>query len=100
LTASAGIAGWVEMLLLRRSLNARIGRTGLPASYVITLWASALAGAAAAWTVKLTFFPPHPMLAAVLILGPYGVVFLSATIALGVPEARHALGMIWRRRVP
>ena len=31
LTASAGIAGWVEMLLLRRSLNARIGRTGLPA---------------------------------------------------------------------
>jgi putative peptidoglycan lipid II flippase len=100
LTASAGIAGWVEMLLLRRSLNARIGRTGLPASYVITLWASALAGAAAAWTVKLTFFPPHPMLAAVLILGPYGVVFLSATIALGVPEARTALGMIWRRRVP
>jgi putative peptidoglycan lipid II flippase len=100
LTASAGIAGWVEMLLLRWSLNARIGHTGLPASYVITLWASALAGAAAAWTVKLTFFPPHPMLAAVLILGPYGVVFLSATIALGVPEARHALGMIWRRRVP
>src|SRR5262249_43477404 len=25
LTASAGVAGWVEMLLLRRSLNARIG---------------------------------------------------------------------------
>ena len=31
LTASAGIAGWVEMLLLRRTMNARIGRTGLPA---------------------------------------------------------------------
>ena len=31
LTASAGIAGWVEMLVLRRTLNARIGRTGLPA---------------------------------------------------------------------
>src|SRR5207244_8896537 len=31
LTASAGIAGWVEMRMLRRSLNRRIGRTGLPA---------------------------------------------------------------------
>ena len=33
LTASAGIAGWIEMLLLRRTLNARIGRTSLPASF-------------------------------------------------------------------
>jgi putative peptidoglycan lipid II flippase len=100
LTASAGIAGWVEMLLLRRSLNARIGQTGLPASYVVALWASAIAGAAAAWAVKLTFFPPHPILAAILILGPYGIVFLSATIALGIPEARSALGAVLRRRVP
>ena len=100
LTASAGIAGWVEMLLLRQSLNSRIGRTGLPVSYVITLWASALAGVAAAWAVKLTFFPPHPILAAILILGPYGLVFLSATFALGVPEARNALGMLRRRRLP
>jgi putative peptidoglycan lipid II flippase len=100
LTASAGIAGWVEMLLLRQSLNSRIGRTGLPVSYVITLWASALAGVAAAWAVKLTFFPPHPILAAILILGPYGLVFMSATFALGVPEARNALGMLRRRRLP
>jgi putative peptidoglycan lipid II flippase len=41
LTASAGVAGWVEMLLLRRTLNARIGQTGLPASYVSTLWLAA-----------------------------------------------------------
>jgi putative peptidoglycan lipid II flippase len=96
LTASAGIAGWVEMLLLRQSLNARIGRTGLPAGYLGTLWASALAAAAAAWAVKLTFFPPHPILAALLILGLYGIVFLSATIALGVPEAKSALGLLSR----
>src|SRR6266516_1723853 len=41
LTASAGIAGWVEMLLLRSTLNAQIGRTGLPAIYVTQLWAAA-----------------------------------------------------------
>jgi putative peptidoglycan lipid II flippase len=91
LTASAGIAGWVEMLLLRRSLNRRIGRTGLSASYLATLWAAAVAGAAAAWAVKLIVFPPQPILAAILILGPYGIVFLAATVALGVPEARSAV---------
>jgi len=48
LTASAGIAGWVEMLLLRSTLNARIGTTGLPAAFVLKLWASAFAGAAVA----------------------------------------------------
>ena len=41
LTASAGIAGWVEMLLLRRTLNRRIGHTGLPASYLARLWIAA-----------------------------------------------------------
>ena len=30
LTASASIAAWIEFVLLRRSLNRRIGRTGLP----------------------------------------------------------------------
>jgi putative peptidoglycan lipid II flippase len=32
LTASAGLAGWIEFALLRRALNQRIGRTGLPDS--------------------------------------------------------------------
>ena len=33
LTASAGIAGWIEYLLLRRSMNSRIGPTGVRAVY-------------------------------------------------------------------
>src|SRR6185503_8260640 len=45
LTASAGIAGWVELILLRRTLNARIGPPGLPASYVAQLSIAAAAGA-------------------------------------------------------
>ena len=47
LTASAGVAGWVEFTLLRRTLNRRIGMTGLPASLVARLWISATLGAAA-----------------------------------------------------
>jgi putative peptidoglycan lipid II flippase len=90
LTASAGIAGWVEMLLLRSRLNGRIGRTGLSVAYLARLWAAALAGAAAAWAVKLTFSPTRPVLAAIVILAPYGVVFLGMTAAFRLPEVTGA----------
>src|SRR4029078_12294808 len=46
LTVSAGIAGWVEFLFLRRSLNRRIGPTGLTFSYTTKLWIGALVGVA------------------------------------------------------
>ena len=98
LTASAGIAGWVEMLLLRARLNARIGRTGLPVPYVAQLWGSALAAAAVAWAVKLAIPALHPIAAALLILAPYGLVFLSMAALLRVPEASTALGRVVRRR--
>ncbi|HYM25102.1 MAG TPA: murein biosynthesis integral membrane protein MurJ [Vicinamibacterales bacterium] len=97
LTASAGIAGWVEMLLLRSTLNARIGRTGLPADYVVKLWLAAAAGAAAAWGMKLLLPTLHPIIAAIVILGPYGVVFFAATFLLRIPESSDVFARIfWR----
>ena len=96
LTASAGLAGWIEMLMLRRTMNARIGRTGLPGRLVAKLWASAVAGAAAAWAVKLAIPPMHPVLTAAAVLAPYGVVFLGATLALGVDEASAAVARVRR----
>jgi putative peptidoglycan lipid II flippase len=97
LTASAGIAGWVEMLLLRHTMNARIGRTGLPVSYVAKLWTAAIAGAAAAWAVKLSIPPMPPIAAAVLILGPYGLIFLASTLVLRVEGGMTTVRMLWRR---
>jgi putative peptidoglycan lipid II flippase len=97
LTASAGVAGWVEMLLLRRALNARIGRTGLSADYVLKLWAGAAAGAAVAWTVKVAIPAMHPVFTAILVLGPYGVVFFTTAFALRVPEAWTMLARMRRR---
>jgi len=91
LTASAGVAGWVEMFLLRRTLNTRIGRTGLQPRYVIQLWCAASTGAVVAWAVKLALPPMHPIVAAILILGPYGVTFFASTWMLKIPEATIAL---------
>jgi putative peptidoglycan lipid II flippase len=96
LTASAGIAGWVEMLMLRRTLNSRIGQTGLPVDYVLKLWSAAIAGAAVAWTMKLLLPAMHPVFIAMLVLGPYGVVFLAGTFALRIPEASAALSRLRR----
>jgi len=98
LTASAGIAGWVEMLMLRRTLNRRIGRTGLPADHVVKLWAAAIAGAAAAWAAKIAVPALHPVVTAVVVLGPYGFVFFAAAFVFRIPEASSALGRFARPR--
>ncbi|HEY7290512.1 MAG TPA: murein biosynthesis integral membrane protein MurJ [Vicinamibacterales bacterium] len=98
LTASAGIAGWIEMLLLRRTLTARLGATALSVGYVVRLWFAALTAAAVGWAVKLTFFPPNPILDAVVILIPYGLVFFAMTFALRIPEASTAFARLRRIR--
>jgi putative peptidoglycan lipid II flippase len=95
LTASAGIAGWIEMLMLRRTLNSRIGHTGLPADFVIKVWSAAVAGAAAAWAVKLMLPPMDPRPAAIAVVAPYGLVFFAMTFALRIPEASTAFKR-WR----
>jgi putative peptidoglycan lipid II flippase len=97
LTASAGIAGWFEMLMLRRSLNSRIGHTGLPADFLIKMWAASLAGAAVAWAVKWNIPTMNPRLTAIAVVGPFGLVFLAVALLLGVPEASTALSRLRNR---
>lgn len=97
LTASAGIAGWVEFTLLRRTLNKKIGRTGLPFVYVARLWLAATAGAAVAWSLKLLISPLHPIPLAIIVLGAYGITYFAVTSALGLPEARVLIERVLRR---
>ena len=98
LTASAGLAGWVEFILLRRTLNSRIGRTGVPLSYMIRLWGSALAAASAAWVVKLALYPGHPLVVALFSLGMYGAAYFAVAASLGVPQAVRLVAKIgWDR---
>lgn len=87
LTASAGVAGWVEFVLLRRTLGARIGSTGIPASLLATLWASGLVAAAAGWYLARAISPSHPLLVAAAALPAYVVIYLGATAGMKVPEA-------------
>jgi putative peptidoglycan lipid II flippase len=99
LTVSAGLAGWVEFHLLRRTLSRRLGATGVPPKFVIKLWGSAGAAAVAAWVVKLALEGQHPLLVALFSLGMYGAAYLAITVALGVPQARRLIGRVgWPQR--
>jgi putative peptidoglycan lipid II flippase len=87
LTASAGVAGWVEFVLLRGALNRRIGETGLPLSLVARLWGAAAAAAGGAWALRAVLPASHPILTAAALLTVYGGVYFALTDRLGVPEA-------------
>jgi putative peptidoglycan lipid II flippase len=97
LTASAGIAGWLEFALLRRSISARIGRTGIKRSVLLRLWASGLAAGAAGWGVMHFVSPAHQSARGLAAIAAFAVVYGLATLALGVPEARALVGRITRR---
>ena len=99
LTASAGVSGWVEFLLLRRTLNKRIGDTGLPGSLTIRLWTAAAIGAAVAWGVKIAAPVTHPIVTASIVLMPYGLVYLGMTLVLKVPEAKNAMARLTTREL-
>jgi putative peptidoglycan lipid II flippase len=88
LTASAGVAGWIEFALLRRKLNQRIGRTGLPASYIAKLWAAALAGAVVGWGIKIILPALHPIIIAGFVLVPYGLIYFAITALMRVGESK------------
>jgi putative peptidoglycan lipid II flippase len=96
LTAAAGVSAWVEFTLLRRALNARIGRTGVSKQFLAALWSAALLAAALGWGVKLLVAGTGAIIAGILILGVYGAAYFAMTAALGIPESRDILARVRR----
>ena len=88
LTASAGVAGWVEFALLRRALNARIGRTGLPATLVAKLWGSAALAAGLAWAAKTGLRLSSPFKGSICVLAVYGLGYMALAWVFRIEECR------------
>ena len=97
LTASAGIAGWVEFYLLRRAITQRIGPTVLPRGVQLRLWAAALLAAAAGWGVMTLLAHTGATLRGGFALIVFAIVYGFVTLALGVPEARAIAARVLRR---
>ncbi len=98
LTSSAGLAGWVEFVLLRRSLNKRIGRTGLSLSYSAKLWIGALLSAAVGWGLKTLVVGWHPVPLAIVVLGGYGTCYFGIEFLFGVPQSQMIIRRLLKLR--
>jgi putative peptidoglycan lipid II flippase len=103
LTASAGIAAWIEFLLLRRKLGARIGRVALSGSLQFRLWGAALVAGAVAFSLRPIFAQLAPagrlgsIVLAGLAAGTFGTIYLLMAFLFGVPQLS---GLIRRLRKP
>ncbi|HET6316184.1 MAG TPA: murein biosynthesis integral membrane protein MurJ [Chloroflexota bacterium] len=87
LTASAGIAGWIELALLRTSLQRRVGEVTPSSAYLARLWiAGALAGLGSR-AVRMLLPPLSPLVVGALVLPLFGGLFLGLSRVAGVPFA-------------
>ena len=84
LTLSAGIAGWLEFTLLRRSLHQRIGKVEFRPAYVIKLWAAALLAAAVGLLLNWKLPIHSALLRGAAILLPYGALYVGIAAWFGI----------------
>ncbi|MEO5799258.1 MAG: murein biosynthesis integral membrane protein MurJ [Gemmatimonadales bacterium] len=97
ITASAGMAGWIEFTLLRRGLRRRLGNFSLPRTELAKLWTAAVISGAASTAMRLVLpdgAAPIPVLLATVPLN--AVVFLGITTAWDIPESAVLTGRIRR----
>jgi putative peptidoglycan lipid II flippase len=87
LPASAGVAGWIEFLLLRGSLRKCIGSFSVSIEVLLQLWSSAASAAALSYPVK-SWLIGSPLAAGMAVLPFYGLLYIGATLLWRIPEAQ------------
>lgn len=98
LTASAGIAGWIEFYFLRRAMGRRIGPTGLNVKLQMKLWFIALLSAFTAFVCKLYLNPHwHVIYRAAIVLAIFGGMYFILGYAFQVEQAQEFVGKIVRK---
>jgi len=97
LSASAGVAAWVEFALLRWRLNQRVGWTGLDRTFLAKLWAIALVAAGAGFGLKLIEAGLGPRIQGLTIIPLYGAIYLGGTWMLGMREFDQFVAQVRRQ---
>jgi putative peptidoglycan lipid II flippase len=97
LTASAGVAGWVEFLLLRRAMNRKIGAVSAEPSRTARLWLVAILCAAIGYGIKMVLPFHRPLLVGPCVLIPYAALYLGLTQWMGIGNARVMNRLLGRR---
>jgi putative peptidoglycan lipid II flippase len=94
LTASAGLAAWVEFSLLRYALGRRIGKSGLERTFLIELWVMALAASGAGYAIKLYLHGHGPKVTALGVLPAFAAIYFGLAFAFGIPELKMLIARI------
>jgi putative peptidoglycan lipid II flippase len=98
ITVAAGLAGWLEFVLLRRALRKHLGPVELDPRVRLVLWGAALLAAAVAWGARLVNTGAPIMVQSVLVLGMYGMTYWLVTWKAAIPEAVALHERVFRRR--
>lgn len=98
LTLSAGLAGWVEFVLLRRALRVRIGEVVATPGRVARLWVGGGIAAAGAYGVKRLLPFNQPLLVGACVLSLFGLGYLGCTRLLGVEAPARVSRLLSRLR--
>jgi putative peptidoglycan lipid II flippase len=91
ITTASAIAAWIEYILLRHSLEERIGHSRLQRSFFLRLWSCALPAAIAGLAMKSFTHGWHPLIGGPLVLGTYGLSYFALTLLLHIPQAAFLL---------
>lgn len=97
LTLSAGLAGWVEFMLLRRALHRNIGVVEYSVARVMKLWGAAIFAALAGFALKRVLPFHAPLLVGPAVLVPYGVLYLGLTQLMGISTVGGLMRRFTRR---
>jgi peptidoglycan biosynthesis protein MviN/MurJ (putative lipid II flippase) len=98
LALGAGIAAWIELVLLRRALVPRIGSVAFGAGLWLKMFGAAAAAAVAGWGIRMLLPELHPVAAAALILSGFGAAYFGTSALAGVREAREIVLRLPRLR--
>jgi putative peptidoglycan lipid II flippase len=96
LSASAGVAAWVEFALLRWSLNRRLGWTGLDRSYLVRLWMMALTADVLAFALKHSLHA-GPRFTAFAVIPVYGGIYFGLASFFRIPEFQRLTSSVMAR---
>jgi putative peptidoglycan lipid II flippase len=96
LTLSAGIAGWIEFVLLRRSLHQRIGVVPYSTTGVLKMWMASLVAAAAGYGIETVMRGYSPLLVGPCVLVPFGAIYLALTHWMGIAMMEGMWGRVRR----
>ena len=96
LTVSAGIAGWVEFMMLRRGLQKVFGAVPSGGSRIVRLWAVAIFAGLVGYGLKVVLSLHQPLVVGPCVLIPYAALYFGITQWMGIASL-GAVGRLFRR---